>query len=620
MKKYLLIALTAALLLTGCGNASVQTEQTTLPSTDPSVETTVPTEPLPTYYQENSEMERGTGGAVKLFELEGRITGMTMLGENLLICENGKKLILLDPVTLKTIRTRELDAILSWSDESLVITETGLAYYAPASRTYVTLDQNLLIVSTYVIDADMNTRPVISNSFEKICYGTDEGLEVMTLSDGTARRIREEQQTIVSVDALLFDDSVISYTRQNAEGAEQVCFVHTADGSLLDAASLTGRLHDLGQRIACITDLEHAFGESRWLITGQWGSPLKKLESQYAWDDALILEDGRAVLQEQSSVGVSLYCYDLETGILLAQTVLPGQSRLLMLGGGEGDRIWLCDGIDEKLYCWDTTVDSRGGTASELTDYTSISQADETGMEQVLRLAQILSDRFGVDITFAEENNRTNGVNYDRYADVRPTQYRMALEELKKTLEKLPVELLTAVGKGADSGRIEICLVDSYDPEIGNSGETGDIDVTDGDLKIKVTMCADLQKIFCHELFHLMEVRIRTLTDGFRNWTECNPHGFEYLNSFEPVESGAMHASAYLQLGSNYFADAYGMITAREDRAQVFLYAMQPGEQTRFESDTMQQKLTQLSQMLRKTFKLPDDLTPIWEQYLKTEE
>ena len=619
MKKYLLIALAAALLLSGCGQTAVQTEPTTLP-TEPSVETTVPTEPLPTYYVENSETERGTAGAVKLYELEGRINGMTMLGGNILICESGRKFHLVDPVTMKILKTRELDTILSWTDESLVITENGVAYYAPASRTYVTLDTNLLIVSTYVIDADMETRPVISNSFEKICYGTEEGLEVMILADGTARRIREEQQTIVSVDGLLFDDSVICYTRQNQEGAEQVYFVNAEDGSLLDAASLSGRLHALGQRVVCVTDLEHAFGQDRWLITGQWGSPLQRLDTQFAWDDALILHDGRAVLQDLTAVGVSLYCYDLESGILLAQTMMPGQTELLKLGGGDGDRIWLSDGTDEKLYCWDTTVASRGGTESELTGYASLSSGDEAGMEQVLRLAEIIGDKFAVDITFTEENNRTNGVNYDRYADQRPAQYNRALEELKLILEKLPVQLFQALGKGAASGRIQICLVDGYDPETGATEATGSIDVTDGGLKIRVNMCADLQKIFCHELFHLMEVRIRTLTDGFKNWTDCNPQGFDYLNSFEPVESGAMNASAYLQLGSNYFADAYGMVSAREDRAQVFLYAMQSGEQTRFESDTMQEKLTQISQMLRKCFKLDEDLTPTWEQYLKSAE
>ena len=58
MKK-LVIALMAVLLLTGCAAQPVQTEPTLPPA-----ETTIPTEPLPSIYVENSPMERGTGGAV----------------------------------------------------------------------------------------------------------------------------------------------------------------------------------------------------------------------------------------------------------------------------------------------------------------------------------------------------------------------------------------------------------------------------------------------------------------------------------------------------------------------------------------------------------------------------
>ena len=209
MKKYLLMVLAAALLLTCCGKAPAQTEPTQPSTTEPTQET----EPLPSFYQENSEMERGTGGAVKLFRLDGTVTGMATLGGNLLVCEDGVRLYLLDPVTLRTLRSRELDMELSWADESLVITENGMAFYNPQTRTYLVLDTNLITQSSYVIDAQLMTRPVITHSFEKICYGTRDGLEVMTLADGTARRIREEHQPILSVDRLLFRDTMLCYTR-----------------------------------------------------------------------------------------------------------------------------------------------------------------------------------------------------------------------------------------------------------------------------------------------------------------------------------------------------------------------------------------------------------------------
>lgn len=615
MKKYLLIVLGLALLLTCCGKAPAHTETTQPPSTEAPAET----EPLPSFYQENSDMERGTGGAVKLFRLEGTVTGMATLGGNLLVCEDGVRLYLLDPVTLRTLRSRELDMKLSWEDESLVITESGMAFYNPDTRTYLILDANLITRSSYVIDAQLMTRPVITNSFEKICYGTREGLEVMTLADGTARRIREEHHPILSVDRLLFQDTMLCYTRQMPQGDTQTCFISTGDGSLLDAAAFTGSLYSLGDRFVCLMQLEHAFGDTCWLTTGPMGGPAQRLDAQYNWEEALLLSDGRVVLQDMSTVGLTLYCYDLEQGLLLAKIVMPQQQDYLTLGGGDGDRIWLSDGTGSQVYCWDIAMSPVDSQRSELIPYASLSRPDEVGMERVEKLAGIIGQRYDVTITFAQEHNRTEGVNYDEYADTRPEQYALAVEELRKVLEKLPQGLLFELGRGADDRRVEICLVDGYDPEQNSNPATGSIDVTGGGLAIRVNMCGDLQEIFLHELFHLMEVRIRTLTDGFKAWEQENPQGFVYLNSFEPVLSGAMSGSAYLKEGSNYFADAYGMISPREDRAQVFLYAMLEGEQNRFLSDTMQEKLSQISTLLRDVFHISEDVTPLWEQYLKTE-
>ena len=619
MKKYLLIGLVAALLLAGCGNTTVDTEPTAEPTVESTVETTIPTEPLPSYYVENSLMERGTGGAVKLYELDGNVTGISMLGENLLVCLDGSRLCLLDPVTLKTIRSRDLEMKLDWKDESLVITDTGLAYYDEIDRMYVTLDTNLLSVSTYVIEADMLSRPVITRNFERICYATEEGLEVMNLSDGTTRRIREEHQRIEAVNGLIFDDTILYYTRLAADGSSEVCFVNTADGSLRTAAALQGSIRAYDNGVACVMELDHALGQSRWLLVGQRGSALQRLASRHIWDDALLLSDGRAVLQSVSSVGLTLYCYDLESGLLLCYATLPEQHELLKFGAGNGAEIWLADGTGNGAFCWDISVDSWEGASSELVDYASLSSGDAEQMEQVERYAQILSDRFDVTIRFEETNNRTDGVDYSGLADVRPEQYNTALEALKLVLEKLPEGLMARIGKGADSGRVEICLVDDYDPVMNTTEATGSIDVSDGDLVIRVSMCPDMTKIFLHELFHLMEVRIRTLSDGFKDWTDCNPRGFEYLNSFEMVQSGAMDASAYLQWGGNYFVDAYAMVSQREDRAQTFLYAVLEGEGNRFLSDTMQEKLTQISKLLRKYFAIDETVTPVWEQYLETE-
>ena len=60
------------------------------------------------------------------------------------------------------------------------------------------------------------------------------------------------------------------------------------------------------------------------------------------------------------------------------------------------------------------------------------------------------------------------------------------------------------------------------------------------------------------------------------------------------------------------------MCYAREDRAQIFEYAMQAGNQEVFASDTMQKKLLTVCKGIRDAFgwKKTEGAFP-WEQYLE---
>ena len=57
----------------------------------------------------------------------------------------------------------------------------------------------------------------------------------------------------------------------------------------------------------------------------------------------------------------------------------------------------------------------------------------------------------------------------------------------------------------------------------------------------------------------------------------------------------------------------------REDRARILEYAMTPGNEAVFASETMQRKLATLCQGIRQAFDLEADQICLWEQYLITE-
>lgn len=615
MKHWVIALLTVAALLTGCQVQTQPPETTQIPE-----ESTEATEPLPSCYVENSPMERGTGGAVKLYQLEQSVTGMGMLGDHLLLCLDGDTLALLDGQSLQVLRTRQLEQKIQWNQAGVVLGENGIGYYDRSSSSYVTLDSYLLPLSTYEIPEHIVGQCVISQDFGDIYYATTEGIRVMHLAEGTSRLLREEHNTVLSVGGLLFDDEALYYTRKTSDGTVQTCFINAENGSLYQAADFQGQICSWGKQYAGLMTLDHAMGQCKWLVTGDLSGTLQRLDSAYAWTDAILLDNNRVILQQSNQVGLTLYCYDLTTGALLAQVIMPQQYTLLTMGCTDGNRIWLCDGAMTRFYCWDTTVGNRGTEDSALVEYTSLDAPDEEGFAQCRLLAQVIGGRYGVEITIQEENNRTAGVDYSGYPDFRPDLYNQALRELERVLKTLPDQFLKKVGQRCDQGKLEICLVDDYDPGTKVSQATGSIDVTGGNGTIKISMCRNIQEIFYHELFHMLEVQMMNATDGFQEWDKLNPEGFAYVNSYASYEAGELRSSDYLTWGENSFADDYGMVSAREDRAQIFLYACLDDQQERFAAPAIQEKLERVCQMIRKCYGLSADASLLWEQYLLPEE
>lgn len=611
MMKKLVIALGLALLLTGCGAAPGVTE-----TTAPPAETTMPTEPAPSCYVENSPMERGTGGAVRQYELESPVTGLGILGGDLLICTGSRTLTLFDSDTLQVIRSRELDHDVDWDSSTLVLSDSGIGLYDPSCQTYLTLDNNLITASTYVSGDDSLAMSVISGDFSRIYYAGENGIRVLQLSDGTSRLIREEHKPILSVGGMLFNDTTLYYTRLNDEGKAETCFVDVDNGSLYQTADFQGQVLSWDRNYMGRMVLDHAMGQTTWLISGDLQGKLQRLSPEGNWGDALLLPNGWAVLQQSSRVGLTLYCYDMADGTLVSQITMPEQYNLLVHGAVSGSRIWLCDESGIRFYCWDTAVSGGAASESDFSLYTSMGAPDEQGLAQCAQLAQAIGDRHGVKITIREENNRTSGVDYSTYPDYRSDMYNLALRELERVMKDLPEDFLKKVGRLTDAGRLEIRLVDDYDPDRKETPATGSIDIADGSAAVCVSICGNIREIFFHELFHMMEVQFMNNGDGFRDWDRMNPEGFSYVNSYTDYYEGILDSSGYLSQGSSFFADAYGLISPREDRAQIFLYACLDGESGRFASPAMQEKLSTVCQVIREHISLGTDESPVWEQYL----
>jgi len=608
MKKWL-ITLAAVLLLSGCGQV-----QETVPTAQPT-QATEPPRPAETCYVSDSVTERGTDGAVKQYAMDAAVEGFTRMGDGLLVYTADAQLSLLGGEDLQVLYRRQLENPLDWTGAGMVVTGERLAYFDAETDSYVTLSGTLSMLSQAQVTGGITAGPVMASDFNTVYYAQGTGIRALDLGTGVSRLLRQENAEIVSIDGVFFGGTVLRYTRRLADGALQTCFVDSEDGSAFHTADFHGQLVSWENRYAGILTSSHPLGQTGHVVCGDLDGTLRVLETAASWERALFPGQGLVILQRMEQLGLSLRCYSLDSGSLMAAVMVPHREEYFALGCVDGGRIWLGDGVSEKFFCWDTGMTPAEENDGSLENYYSLGSPDEEGMARCMAKAEALEDRFGVVISFDRRDNRTTGVDYDGYLDYQPRMYAAALAALETALNRLPDWLPERMAQCTEKDRLEIVLVDDFDPARGYPGGEGTVSMDGGQATVWVSMSAELEQLLYHQLFHVAEVRIQNTRDGFSDWEDMNPEGFVYAGE-EAYAAGMLQDSEYLTFGTNYFADEYGMVGPREDRAQIFVYAVMEGQEERFASEAMQAKLERICYLLRKAYWMDKGEMAVWEQYL----
>lgn len=606
MKK-LVLAMAAILLLTGCSQPETP-DATRMPTTQSETATlpTETTEPAPDgLYLPDSAMERSTGGAVRTYELKtGSVTSLSLLGEHLLAADDSRTLYLLEGDQAVPLRVRAPKQPGTSVGQYFQRTDSGASYYDAREMAVVTLDENLVGGARYVLPTDSGSRPLLAGDLSKLYYVTAEGIFTMDLQKGTARLLREEQGDTVELNSLLFDDTLLQYTRRRSDGAEEVCFIDPDSGSLISVTRFRGTLQSRGDRFQAMLQVPDALGEEQWILSGTREGAESRLVPAEGWGGALLLEDGKILLQRQNKVGLELACLDLETGAQLGRILLPRQRLPMTLACADGGSLWLSSGESGRFYRWIMEESDRKSAAS-LEPYASLAAPDEAAREAVELRRQELEEQLDIRLTLTGAEQRTEGIDYDSMPDYYPAQSLRAMDALEQAAGRLPEDFLRQLGRRSHPLQVE--LTDRFDPAWPPATGTGSMDLTGGEIRLQADMSTDLEAVFYHELWHILEVRIRNDSDILHRWDRLNPEGFSYTGAVEPDPESYAGATA----------DGYGMVSAREDRAQIFAYACMENQAERFTQPVLQQKLRFLCELLRDRYDLEGD--PVWEQYLTEE-
>lgn len=603
MKRIVPFALLFAILLWGCSTSPQPTEDTTAP-TETQVQATEPAA-LPAETQDSIttfHLESGNCAGILRFS-ESSYALLTTTGQMSLL--SGERLII--------DNSRDLGCQLSSDDPSILVKEDQISYYDSTRGAYVTLGRNLTEISSVTIRDTILAGPIMSEDFSTAYYCTAEGVRALDMATGNSRMLRQEHGTIVSLDGILFSDSILRYTRQNEDGVNDTIFIRTSDGSQVYFANLDGQLTTWGENYAAVMQLELPMGTCRQILTGSLSGTIQNLDIGESWDTILFPGSGMALIQTVTDNGTKAELYDLSDGTLAARRVFTDHEAPFPHSWYDGEYLWLWNNEESLLHRWDVSQNAYTSDSFFAYHYT-LSDPDETGIENAKLRARKLSEAYGISIEIVDGVNRTSGADYTGYPDFRSSQYLSALNQLHEALDRLPDGLTGLLG--AD-GQLVIQLVDDFDPALGVQSGTGSLEFGSPRV-IQVSICQDLQAIFYHELFHAMELVIQSETNALEVWTDSNPRDFDYTGSAAAWAAGEYAQSEYLSEGDNYFADDYCFVSPREDRAQTFMYAMMAGQETRFASNAMQEKLEVLSHAFRDAFEDFGELEVVFpfEQYL----
>ena len=623
MKRFFLPVLALLLVLCGC---AAQPEPTTIPT-----ETTA-TEPAPTeeptgIYEAGSTLEEATNGAVRVYPL-GRTgcIGIAHMGEDFILFSGAEmtSLTKLSGETLYVSAAVNLNCGIYPSDPAVQVSEKGITYYDERQNDLVFLDTQLKEVKRTALPENLWGAPALCADRMMLYYCTTDALRCINLESGLDRLVKELHFRHQTLTALHCDDTVILCTVEDEDGTQRQLYISTETGQLINETSDDAKIWTQGS----LYFATHWDGVYQELLFGDSEhGPTLLIPHTYNSSVYPVVEAGGIVLvSEDHDVNtIHLDYYNLQNGKCTSSLTLNGLDPVFCFSAAE-QFVWFLrydpEYGCEVLHRWDVTQTATNDRISCLSSRYTAEKPDYAGLAACRETADMLSDQYGVQILLWTDAAAFQPWDYTLVPEY---QVRVIQEELKKLEEFLslfPEGFLKKAAERTASGRVQICLVRSI---LGNETVDGTLQSAVGlqywDDNTNAYLCLSvgqeqLIQNACHEMFHIIESRVMTTSKLYDDWNSLNPKGFHYDNNY--VANLDRSDSQWLEGKDRAFIDTYSMSYPKEDRARIMEYAMMPGNESYFESETMQKKLRQLCLGIRKAFKLEKSAESfLWEQYLK---
>lgn len=486
-------------------------------------------------------------------------------------------------------------------DPSLMHHDGFLSFFHTARGETLVLDRSFREAEAIPLPAGAVGRPILSSDRTTLFYCTDSAIFAWNRETGIHRTVTEMACTEQTLAGLYLKDSVLQC--RTPEGGSLFLATDTGrlrnswDGSIRLSAADNGRFYALAQDGFWELPLFGiAGGDAQLLLPEETQGTVTFLSEQHL-----------AVCVSSSSQAVRLTCYDLEAGTRRASLSLnPFHTPKAMVCGQDKSLYILVYDPDtdcDLLYRWSIPQSPSDSEACFVFPYASTQEA----LDQCRAFASELESKYGIRIKIGQDALSVQPWDYRFQPEEQP---RLLMEELKlldQRLRRYPAVILEQTASHFTS--LTVCLV----RQIQGTGASGSLNTATGlqflenmDAYVVIATGAYAEQALYHELFHAMETHIYSVSTALDQWDLLNPRSFSY----------GMTADSYLYGDGQAFADAYSMVSAKEDRARIFENAMLPDREDTFRTAIMQKKLRQLCTGIREAYGLTASESLPWEQYL----
>lgn len=580
--KRLILALLVICLLTGCTDKKENTEQ---PQENPSG-----------WYDETSQLEADTAGAVRSYLLQTKVTDVQMIGDNVLLLEQGD-------ATKLTVMEREEGQVLAKTTLpktaiGLQILDNAVAYYLPDTKEVVYLDETLQPFNSIQLPEVAEGTPVLSPDCSQIYYCTAMDVKSFDVNMGISRPVRTQPCKSQSLVGVYFGGKVLALSVVAEDDSANIFYISAETGELLCKDNYISVL---------------ATNRDRYVAFRKDG-----IVQQYAYGTLdgepadLILPEDVSVAPAVGAKGVlthhvnglgatELHFYDIETGTKTGFISLIGIGQIVDTTE-DSNGIWLLTDTESGhiLHYWSLNMSPVLDEHVYTRPLYTAENPDKEGLKACKKRADEIAKPHYVNIQIWDNALRTPE-GYEVVGEYQTEAINTVLDQLEQTLARYPDRFLYK----CTNGILRINIVRSI-----SSGESFLQFRGTTDPYIVLTVDCNVQEEFDKAMGYVVNSRVLAKSPLLDSWSDLNPEGFEY---------GKTTDEAYLSGEGKAFANEKATASVTDDRAVLFSEAMKADNVQLFQAPVMQAKLKQLCVGIRDAWGWDEkkDVFP-WEQYLIT--